>query len=227
MTMMVFSMACWKSTPFEGGSHRMRGLLARLLTSFVGLLFFLIAAASHADTVVEAAQFRVERAGDDVTLSAQLRFELPAAVEDALLKGIPVYFAVEADLLRERWYWTDKKMASAARNMRLAYQPLTGQWRLNVASGAAPAGELVAANAPSQTFLSLAEAMATVKQFARWRIAGLSDNDGSSKYRVDFRFWLDTNQLPRPFQIGVMAQTEWTISTNLRAALTAEKTGER
>jgi hypothetical protein len=156
-----------------------------------------------------------------------LRFELPAAVEDALLKGIPVYFAVEADLLRERWYWTDKKMASAARNMRLAYQPLTGQWRLNVASGAAPAGELVAANAPSQTFLSLAEAMATVKQFARWRIAGLSDNDPSSKYRVDFRFWLDTNQLPRPFQIGVMAQTEWTISANLRAALVPEKTGER
>jgi len=204
-----------------------RESLARLLPPSIGLLFFLIATISHADTVVEAAQFRVERAGDDVTLSAQLRFELPAAVEDALLKGIPVYFAVEADLLRERWYWTDKKMASAARNMRLAYQPLTGQWRLNVATGAAPAAELVAANAPSQTFLSLAEAMATVKQFARWRIAGLSDNDGSSKYRVDFRFWLDTNQLPRPFQIGVMAQTEWTISTNLRAALTAEKTGER
>jgi len=227
MTTMVFSMACWKSTPLEGGFSRVRESLARLLPPFIGLLFFLIAAISHADTVVEAAQFRVERAGDDVTLSAQLRFELPAAVEDALLKGIPVYFAVEADLLRERWYWTDKKMASAARNMRLAYQPLTGQWRLNVATGAAPAAELVAANAPSQTFLSLAEAMATVKQFARWRIAGLSDNDGSSKYRVDFRFWLDTNQLPRPFQIGVMAQTEWTISTNLRAALTAEKTGER
>jgi hypothetical protein len=227
MTTMVFSMACWKSTPLEGGFSRVRESLARLLPPSIGLLFFLIATISHADTVVEAAQFRVERAGDDVTLSAQLRFELPAAVEDALLKGIPVYFAVEADLLRERWYWTDKKMASAARNMRLAYQPLTGQWRLNVATGAAPAAELVAANAPSQTFLSLAEAMATVKQFARWRIAGLSDNDGSSKYRVDFRFWLDTNQLPRPFQIGVMAQTEWTISTNLRAALTAEKTGER
>jgi hypothetical protein len=227
MTTMVFSMAYWKSTPLEGGSSKMRRLPARLLTPFVGLLFLWIAAASYADTVVEAAQFRVDRMGDDVTLSAQLRFELPAAVEDALLKGIPVYFAVEADLLRERWYWTDKKIASAARNMRLAYQPLTGQWRLNVATGAAPVGELVAANAPSQTFSSLAEALATVKQFARWRIAGLSDNDASSKYRVDFRFWLDTNQLPRPFQIGVIAQSDWTISTNLRAALPVEKTGER
>jgi hypothetical protein len=220
-------MAWWKSTPFKGRFRRIRGLLARLLVPFACLLFVLCAAASHADTVVEAAQFRVDRMGDDVTLSAQLRFELPAAVEDALLKGIPVYFAVEADLLRERWYWTDKKMASAARNMRLAYQPLTGQWRLNVATGAAPAGELVAANAPSQTFLSLAEALATLKQFARWRIAGLSDTDASSKYRVDFRFWLDTNQLPRPFQIGVMAQSDWAISTNLRAVLLVEKTGER
>jgi hypothetical protein len=227
MTTMVFSMAWWKSTPFKGRFRRIRGLLARLLVPFAGLLFVLCAAASHADTVVEAAQFRVDRMGDDVTLSAQLRFELPAAVEDALLKGIPVYFAVEADLLRERWYWTDKKMASAARNMRLAYQPLTGQWRLNVATGAAPAGELVAANAPSQTFLSLAEALATLKQFARWRIAGLSDTDASSKYRVDFRFWLDTNQLPRPFQSGVMARSDWAMSTNLRAVLLVEKTGER
>ena len=226
MTTTVFSMACWKSTLLEGGFRCPRALVACLLTALV-CLFLWTAGASHADVVVEAAQFRVDRVGEEVTLSAQLRFELPAAVEDALLKGIPVYFAVEADVLRERWYWTDKKLASAARNMRLAYQPLTGQWRLNVATGAAPAGELVAANAPSQTFLTLAEAMATVKQFARWRIAGLSDNDPSSKFRVDFRFWLDTNQLPRPFQIGVMAQSEWTISANLRAALTAEKTGER
>ena len=82
MTTMVFSMACWKSTPLEGGFSRVRESLARLLPPSIGLLFFLIATISHADTVVEAAQFRVERAGDDVTLSAQLRFELPAAVED-------------------------------------------------------------------------------------------------------------------------------------------------
>ena len=227
MTMTVFSMACWKSTPLDGGLRHVRALLARVLAAVVCLLVSVVPVPSYADTVVEAAQFRVDRSGEDVTLSAQLRFDLPAAVEDALLKGIPVYFAVEADLLRERWYWTDKKIASAARNMRLAYQPLTGQWRLNVATGATPAGELVAANAPSQTFLSLGEAMATAKQFARWRIATLNDNDPSSKYRVEFRFWLDTNQLPRPFQMGVIAQGEWTISANLRAPLPVEKPGER
>jgi len=219
MTTMVFSMPCWKSA-------RARACACwwpRLLGLVLALLFLPV----RADTAVEAAQFRVDRAGEDVALSVQLRFELPPAVEDALLKGIPVYFAVEADVLRERWYWTDKKVASAARNIRLAYQPLTGQWRLNVASGLPPAADLAAANAPSQTFTSLADALVTLKQFARWRVGSLSDNDPSSKYRVEFRFWLDTNQLPRPFQIGVMSQNEWTLAANLRAALTPEKSGER
>ena len=220
-------MPCWKSALSEGVAKARARLVAALLAFLALAAAGLWPAPAQAQTAVEAVQLRVDRAAEDVTLSVQLRFELPPAVEEALLKGIPVYFAVEADLLRERWYWTDKKVASAARNMRLAYQPLTGLWRLNVATGAAPAGELVAANAPSQTFGSLAEALATVKQFSRWRIAALNDSDPASKYRVEFRFWLDTNQLPRPFQIGVIAQSDWTISTSLRAALAAEKTGER
>jgi len=227
MTMTVSSMACWKSALPKPVAYSQTRLLAGLLACVLHLCGWVFVGSAWADIPVEAVQFRVDRAAEDVTLSVQLRFELPPAVEDALLKGIPVYFAVEADVLRERWYWPDKKVASAARNSRLAYQPLTGQWRLNVASGAAPVADLVAANAPSQTFGSLAEALATLKQFSRWRIAGLNDNDPGSKYRVEFRFWLDTNQLPRPFQIGVIAQSEWTISTSLRAALTPEKTVER
>jgi hypothetical protein len=56
-------------------------------------------------------------------------------VEDALLKGIPMFFVVEADIYRDRWYWTDPRVASAARTIRLAYQPLTRRWRVNIASG--------------------------------------------------------------------------------------------
>ena len=44
-----------------------------------------------------------------------VRFELPAVVEDALLKGIALFFVVEADIYRDRWYWTDPRVASAAR----------------------------------------------------------------------------------------------------------------
>ena len=66
----------------------------------------------------ELSQLQIERAGDAVLLSATTRFDLPPAVEDALLKGIPIIFVAEVELARERWYWTNKKVASAERHMR-------------------------------------------------------------------------------------------------------------
>ena len=65
-------------------------------------------------------------------LSANVKFELPTVIDDALDKGIPMFFVAEAVLFRDRWYWYDKEMASAARHMRLSYQPLTRRWRLVV-----------------------------------------------------------------------------------------------
>ena len=41
-----------------------------------------------------------------------------------LLRGVPLYFVWQADVYRKRWYWTDKRVASAVRTLRLAYQPL-------------------------------------------------------------------------------------------------------
>ena len=40
---------------------------------------------------------------------------------------------------------------------------------------------------------------------------------------VDFRFRLDTSQLPRPFQIGVVGQADWNISVERSARLPLEK----
>ena len=83
----------------------------------------------------DISSLKFERTADAVLLSVNVRFELPSVIEEALLKGVPMIFVAEAELLRERWYWTNKKVASAERHMRLAYQPLTRRWRLNVASG--------------------------------------------------------------------------------------------
>ncbi|NCY26930.1 MAG: DUF4390 domain-containing protein [Alphaproteobacteria bacterium] len=112
-------MPCWKSAVPERAVYPHNRLLVAVFACLVWVCLGLFATAVRAEIPVEAVQFRVDRGAEDVSLSVQLRFELPPAVEDALLKGIPVYFAVEADVLRERWYWTDKKVASAARNIRL------------------------------------------------------------------------------------------------------------
>jgi hypothetical protein len=98
-------------------------------------LCVLLAWAPGPASATEITQLRVERGDDGVHLSALVRFDLPLVVEDALLKGIPMFFVVEADIYRDRWYWTDPRVASAARTIRLAYQPLTRRWRVNIASG--------------------------------------------------------------------------------------------
>jgi hypothetical protein len=160
----------------------------------------------------ELSQLQIERAGDAVLLSVTTRFDLPPAVEDALLKGIPIIFVAEVELARERWYWTNKKVASAERHMRLAFQPLTRRWRLNIASG--PIVMSGIGMALTQNFDALAEAMAAVQRISRWKIADASELELSQRHLLQFRFRLDVTQLPRPLQIGTMGDTDWDLTVS-------------
>lgn len=178
-------------------------------------VLLLNAAHLQAQSLAEISQFQVERVEDDVVVSAQVAFELPVAVEDALLKGIPMFFVTEAELLRERWYWYDKKVVASERNLRLAYQPLTRRWRLNVTSGAGREASL--GLALNQNFDTLAQALTTIKRISQWKIADASSLDAGVKHKVEFRFRLDMNQLPRLFQIGTFGQSDWDIAASASA----------
>jgi hypothetical protein len=155
----------------------------------------------------EVTQLHVERTEEGVLLSAAVRFDLPQAVEDALEKGIPMYFVAEAAIYRDRWYWYDKRVAFAVRHMRLAYQPLTRRWRLQVSSGPIGNSGMVL----GQIFDSEDEALAAIRRISHWRIADAADIDPEASHNIDFRFRLDVSQLPRPFQIGAVGQADWII----------------
>lgn len=155
----------------------------------------------------EVTQLRVERADEGVLLSATVRFDLPPAVDDALAKGIPMYFVAEAAIYRDRWYWYDKRVAFASRHMRLAYQPLTRRWRLQVSASPIGNSGLVL----GQLFDTREEALAAMQRISRWRIADADAVDNETPHNIDFRFRLDMSQLPRPFQIGAVGQAEWVI----------------
>ena len=186
------------------------------------LAFVLLSAVSvlHAQSAAEISQLHIERSDDEVQLSAQVHFELPQVVEDALLKGIPMVFVMGADTLRERWYWYDKKVTSSERYMRLAYQPLTRRWRLNVSSG--PAAATAVGLTLNQSYDSLALAMAAIKRVTKWKIADAAEFDPAVRYRAEFRFRLDLTQLPRPFQIGALGLTEWDIAASTVAPFSLE-----
>lgn len=208
MTTTVSSTPCWTS--------HWKTLADRLRRVVACLLLLVVAGLARAD-FADVRQLRLERADEGVLLSASVRFDLPPAIEEALLKGIPMFFVVDAILLRDRWYWYDKQVASAQRHMRLSYQPLTRRWRLQVSS--TPIGN--PGLALGQSFDTRDEALAAVRSISRWKIAELSDLDPDARYSVDFRFQLDVSQLPRPFQIGAVGQADWNISAvrNQRLAL--------
>ena len=191
--------------------------LERVLLSVLACCALLFVLPARADPAAEVSQLRLERAEDAVLLSAIVKFELPAVIDDALAKGIPMFFVAEAVLYRDRWYWYDKEMAVAARHMRLSYQPLTRRWRLVVSPS--PIGN--SGLALGQTFETREEAMAAVQRISHWRIAHAGDLDPEARYNVDFRFRLDVSQLPRPFQIGAVGQADWNIAAmrNQRLAL--------
>ena len=109
--------------------------MRKWLHAWVAVLAWLVcASAVWAQNQVAMASFQTERNEDVYQISAQFDLDLSNTVQEALLKGIPVYFVVDAKVYRDRWYWSDKLVAAAQRHIRISYQPLTRRWRMQVAS---------------------------------------------------------------------------------------------
>ena len=148
---------------------------------------------------VQLASLDVARTTEGVELGFSVRFELPATVEDALHKGVPLHFTASADLYLKRWLWRDSRMARAERTWRLAWQPLTRTYRVSF-------GGL------HQNFDTLHEALAAMRGAARWKIADAAELESEDGYYVEFSYRLDTDQLPRPMQIGLAGEADWNLS---------------
>lgn len=175
--------------------------------------------AAHAQGAT-LAQMRLERTGDELYLSAVLRLALPEPVQDVLDKGIALHFVAEAEIIRERWYWLNQRVAHGTRHMRLAYQPLTRRWRLSVSP--VPISSAVAGVTLNQNFDTLQEALDAVGRIGRLRMGDVREIGEEREQPVVFRFRLDTSQLPRPFQIGLMGQSGWDLAVEQSARLQVE-----
>lgn len=146
----------------------------------------------------EFTEFELFRNDEGVYLNFGLRFDLPRGVEDALQKGVPLYFVAEAEMFRDRWYWRDKKVSKASRVWRVAFQPLTRKYRVTF-------GGL------NQNFDTLGDALAAVRRVVQWKIAEPNSIEDGARHYVEFTYRLDTTLLPRPMQIGIGGQPEWTL----------------
>jgi hypothetical protein len=143
----------------------------------------------------EITAFELTRNEDGLHLAFAVDFELPRVVEEALQKGVPLYFVAQAAVFRDRWYWRDKRVSLAERTWRLTFQPLTRKYRVSF-------GGL------NQTYDTLADALVAVRRTSSWRLADAQAMEGTGHY-VEFSYRLDTSLLPRPLQIGLGNQADW------------------
>jgi hypothetical protein len=154
----------------------------------------------HADVVtVKSAELRIDEG--DLLLSAEFDFSLTPTLEEALQKGIPLYFAIEFELTRTRWWWLDEKVAQWAITYRVSYNTLTRQYR--VASG--PLG---------QAFESLEEVKRFIGRISSRLVARADALSKGVRYEAAVRFRLDVNQLPKPFQVNALASREWQLASD-------------
>ena len=215
-------MPCFTNSQPRQPSRSLSAWLRGWCVLGMALLLVLGQARVHAQANAAHIQnMQLDRNDEGVFLSATVKFELPALVEDALLKGIPLFFVAETEILRSRWYWYDEKVATSARHARLAYQPLTRRWRLNIS--AVPFTNSGLGVVLGQNFDSYDEAMASIQRFSRWKIAERDVIEADAVHTVNFRFRLDMSQLPRPFQIGAVGRSGWNLLVSRSQRLGAEQ----
>jgi hypothetical protein len=172
----------------------------RALSALAALPLLASAGGARAETVVvTSASLAVEE--DRLELTAEFALSFTSTLEEALQRGVPLYFVQEFELARPRWYWFDDKVVRSATTYRISYAPLTRQYR--VASGLL-----------SQSFDDLADVRRVIGRINARNVAKTDELEHGARYDAAVRIRLDVNQLPKPFQVNALASREWQLASD-------------
>ena len=176
--------------------------LSRWIARSLLWLAFAVAAlapVAHADTiVVKSAELRLDE--DTYVLSAEFELAFNPTLEEAIQKGVPLYFVFEFELLRPRWYWVDEKVLSLTTQYRVSYNALTRQYR-------------VAIGLLSQTFDALDDVERFLSRVTSRQVGSIDQLVKGIRYEASVRLRLDVNALPKPFQVNALASRDWTLQS--------------
>lgn len=203
--------------------HCCKKILSTLLRST--LLFWLFVATAQAEGI-SVSKVEVRLGADGYQLSAGYDISMNFVVQQALSRGIPLYFVSEFSLTRSRWDWLDNAQQTLSRGIqryfvdepalthwswldaeifkseqttKLSYNVLTRRYRIS-------------RGALFQNFASLEEALNMLARQSSADIpAELMKKDG--KYMVAARLRLDITQLPKPLQVNALTDSDWTLDS--------------
>jgi hypothetical protein len=159
-----------------------------------------LTARAQTPEIVDASLRVVE---EGLLLNADIEFELTPRLAEVLQNGVPLYFVVEFEMSRRRWYWLDEKVASKQLHLRLSYHPLSRQYRLS--TGTLP-----------QNFPTLGEALNVLKRVRNWLVVDRTVSLADADYEAEIRLRLDTALLPKPFQLSALTGRDLHLETPWR-----------
>ena len=187
----------------------MRGfaLLKKLLAAFaqvwmaLALCAALFAATAARADDIEVSDARLVATEDGVLLAADFAFELNPRLAEAVTNGVPLYFAVEFELTRPRWYWFDEKAASKRLQLRLSYHALSRHYRLST-------GVL------QQNYPTLEEALNVLRRVRNWLVVERGAALADASYEAAVRMRLDVTLLPKPFQLSALTSRDLNLESS-------------
>lgn len=178
----------------------MRGIA--FLRNLLFALAFGAAFFARADDI-EVADVRLAATEDGVVLAADFAFDLNPRLAEVVTNGVPVYFVVEFELTRRRWYWFDEKAAAKRLQLRLSYHALSRHYRLST-------GVL------QQNYATLEEALNVLRRVRNWQVVDRSVVLDDANYDAAVRMRLDVTLLPRPFQLSAITSRELNLESPWR-----------
>jgi hypothetical protein len=166
---------------------------ARLFRFLVCQLLLVFACATaHAADGIEITRASIEASDDGYLLASAYTFELNSSLEQALQKGVHLYFTTEIELTRPRWYWTDDRAVSSKRTVNLYFDVLTRVYRVSTFGSVA------------QTFDTLDEALFLIRRPSRWLIAAKGALKVGETYNVTLRMYMDSQYMVKPLQVDAL-----------------------
>lgn len=133
-------------------------------------------------------------------LSADFDIALTPRVEEAVSHGITLYFVIDFELIRPRWYWWDDHVATTSQIWRLSYHALTRQYRLSL-------------EGLQLHFNSLEDALRSLTHVRNWRVLDKDSVLPGKTYQAQVRIRLDTTLLAKPLQLSAITSSDWNLAS--------------
>lgn len=199
-------LACRLTTDLlSTGPHVTRRFFRLLACQLLVILACVLPHTASAADGVDIRRAYIEAADEGYRLAAVYDFELNHGLTDAVQHGVPLYFTVQIEFTRPRWYWFDEKAITAHRTVHLSFDPLTRKYHVGIIGSV------------QQDFDSLDDALFLIRRPSRWVVAPRGALKVGEVYNVSMRMLLDPDYLPKPIQVNAFNNSEWRLASDKKS----------